>query len=62
MFYIIGAYTVAIAHLCYIYKLNVSLLYTAIASFSVESVVIEPYIIYKAIYNNTFLDKEFLYS
>jgi hypothetical protein len=25
-------------------------------------VVIEPYVIYKAIYNNTFLDKEFLYS
>ena len=24
--------------------------------------VIEPYVIYKAIYNNTFLDKEFLHS
>ena len=24
--------------------------------------VIKPYIIYKAIYNNTFLDKEFLHS
>jgi len=25
-------------------------------------VVIEPYVVYKAIYNNTFLDKEFLHS
>ena len=27
-----------------------------------EFVVIKPYIIYKAIYNNTFLNKEFLHS
>jgi hypothetical protein len=25
-------------------------------------VVVEPYIVYKAIYNNTFLDEEFLHS
>jgi hypothetical protein len=31
--YIIGVYIVAVAHLYYIYKLNLSLLYTAIASF-----------------------------
>ena len=39
-----------------------SLLYIAIALFQAEFIVIEPYVIYKAIYNNTFLDKEFLYS
>ena len=38
-----------------------SLLYVAIILFQAESIVIEPYIVYKAIYNNTFLDKEFLH-
>ena len=39
-----------------------SLLYAAVVLFQVEFIVIEPCVIYKAIYNNTFLDKEFLYS
>ena len=52
----------AIAHLYCIYALGVPLLYTAIVLFQVEFMIIKPYIIYKAIYNNTFLDKEFLYS
>jgi hypothetical protein len=53
---------VATAHLYCVYGLNVSLLYIVIALFWAEFIVIEPYIIYKAIYNNTFLDEEFLYS
>ena len=61
MSYIIGACIVAIAHLYCVYRLGVSLLYAAIVLFQAEFIVIEPYIIYKAIYNNTFLDKEFLH-
>ena len=57
-----GAYIVAIAHLYCAYGLGVSLLYAAVALFQVESIVIEPYVVYKAIYNNTFLNKEFLHS
>ena len=38
-----------------------SLLYAAVVLFQVEFIVIEPCVIYKAIYNNTFLDKEFLH-
>ena len=60
--YIIGAYTMATAHLYCIYRLGVPLLYTVIASFQAEFIVVELYIIYKAIYNNTFLNKEFLHS
>ena len=62
MSYIMGACIVAVAHLYCICGLSISLLYIVIASFQTEFVVVEPYIIYKAIYNNTFLDKEFLYS
>ena len=53
---------IAAAHLCCVYKLNISLLCTAIALFQAEFIVIKPCIIYKAIYNNTFLNKKFLYS
>ena len=59
---IIKACTVAIAHLYCVYGLGVPPFYTAIASFQAEFIVIEPYVVYKAIYNNTFLDKEFLHS
>ena len=59
---IIKACTVAAVHLYCVYKLGVPLFYIAIASFQAEFVVVEPYIIYKAIYNNTFLNKEFLHS
>ena len=34
---------------------------TVIVLFQAEFIVIKPCVIYKAIYNNTFLDKEFLY-
>ena len=57
-----GACTVAIAHLYYAYGLGVSLLYALIALFQVQSMVIEPCVIYKAIYNYFFLDKKFLHS
>ena len=62
VFYIIKACTVVTVHLYCIYRLGVPLLYIAIALFQAEFIVIEPYIIYKAIYNNTFLNKEFLHS
>ena len=38
-----------------------SLLYVVVVLFQAEFIVIEPCVIYKAIYNNTFLDKEFLH-
>ena len=57
-----GAYIVAAAHLYCVCGLGMSLLYIAIASFQAQFVVIEPYIVYKAIYNYSFLDKEFLHS
>ena len=62
MSYIIEAYIVAAAHLYCIYRLGMSLLYALIVLFQAQSIVIEPYIIYKTIYNYSFLDKEFLYS
>jgi hypothetical protein len=58
---IVGACTVAAAHLYCIYGLGVSLLYITIVLPQVEFMVVKPYIIYKAIYNNTFLDEEFLH-
>ena len=58
---IIGACIVAAAYLCCVYRLGVSLLYITIILFQVQSIVIKPYVIYKAIYNYSFLDKEFLY-
>ena len=50
----------AAAYLYYIYGLGVPLLYIAIALFWAESVVIKPYIIYKAIYNNIFLANSYI--
>ena len=52
----------AAAYLYYIYGLGVSLLYAAIALFQAQFMVIEPCVVYKAIYNYFFLDKEFLHS
>ena len=57
-----GAYIVAIVHLGCVCGLGISLLYAAIALFKAQSVVVKPYVVYKAIYNYSFLDKEFLYS
>ena len=57
-----GAYIVAAAYLYCACGLGVPLLYIAIALFQAESIVIKPYVVYKAIYNNTFLNKEFLHS
>ena len=62
MSYIIGACTVAAVYLCCVYGLSISLLYILIVLFQAQSIVIEPYIIYKTIYNYSFLDKQFLYS
>ena len=56
-----GAYIVAVVHLCCVCGLGISSLYIAVALFQVQSMVIEPYIVYKAIYNYSFLDKEFLH-
>jgi len=53
---------VAAAYLYCAYGLGVSLLYIAIILFQAWSIVIEPCVVYKAIYNYSFLDKEFLYS
>ena len=55
---IIEAYIVAAAHLYYVCGLGISLLYALIALLQAQSIVIEPYIIYKTI---SFLDKKFLY-
>jgi hypothetical protein len=60
--YIIQAYIVAIAYLYCAYGLGMPLLYAVIVLFQAESIFIEPCVIYKTIYNNTFLNKEFLYS
>ena len=38
-----------------------SLLYVAVVLFQAQSIVIQPCVIYKASYNYSFLDKEFLY-
>ena len=62
VFYIIRAYIVAAVHLYCICRLGVPPLYITIALFQAEFIVIKPYIVYKAIYNNTFLNKKFLYS